>query len=196
MMVMAKKNQQYYDNLFYDELFPHAEALSTFAYHLTYNEADADDLVQDTYLKAYKSIRRYEPGTNAKAWLFRILRNSFINEYRKKSNRPTKVDYEEVVNYHNEENDSGYSSYLDLREEMFQDMMGDEVTMAINSLSDEARMVILLCDIEDFKYDEIATILEVPIGTVRSRLFRARNALKEKLKAYAASLGYKDRRGQ
>jgi RNA polymerase sigma-70 factor (ECF subfamily) len=79
---------------------------------------------------------------------------------------------------------------------MFQDMMGDEVTMAINSLSDEARMVILLCDIEDFKYDEIATILEVPIGTVRSRLFRARNALKEKLKAYAASLGYKDRRGQ
>lgn len=193
---MAKKDKQYYDHLFDHELLPHAEALSTFAYHLTYNEADADDLVQDTYLKAYKSIHLYEPGTNAKAWLFRILRNTFINAYRKKSNRPTKVDYEEVVNYHNEEHDSGYSSYLDLREEMFEGMMGDEVTLAINSLKEEARTVILLCDIEDFKYDEIATILDVPTGTVRSRLYRARNTLKEKLKAYAASLGYKDKRGK
>ena len=192
---MVKKDTQYYQDLFHHELLPHMEALSTFAYHLTYNEADADDLVQDTYLKAYKAIRSYEAGTNAKAWLFRILRNTFINEYRKKSNRPTKVDYEEVVNYHNEELDSIYSSYLDLREELFDNMMGDEVTVALNSLSDEARIVILLCDIEGFKYDEIATILDIPIGTVRSRLFRARNELKKALKVYAKSLGYKDKRG-
>ena len=193
---MVQKDKQYYDNLFENELLPHAGALSTFAYHLTYNEADADDLVQDAYLRAYKSIHSYQEGTNAKAWLFRILRNAFINEYRRKSNQPTKVDYEEVVNFHKEEDDTSYSSYLDLREEMFEGMMGDEVTMAINSLSDEARVVILLCDIEGFKYDEIATILNVPIGTVRSRLFRARNSLKEKLKAYAKSLGYQDKRGK
>jgi RNA polymerase sigma-70 factor (ECF subfamily) len=194
MMVMAKeKDQQYYDQVFDKELLPQLDALYTFAYHLTYNEEDANDLVQEAYFKAYKSIHRYQEGTNAKAWLFRILRNIFINEYRKKVSRPTQVDYEEVINYHVEE-DTNYSSYMDLREEMFQGMIGDEVTMAINALPVDFRVVILLCDIEDFKYEEISSILDIPIGTVRSRLHRARNLLKEKLSAYAASLGYKDKR--
>ncbi|GAB5552816.1 MAG: sigma-70 family RNA polymerase sigma factor [Saprospiraceae bacterium] len=194
MMVMAReKDQKYYDQVFDKELLPQLDALYTFAYHLTYNEEDANDLVQEAYFKAYKSIHRYQEGTNAKAWLFRILRNIFINEYRKKVNRPTKVDYEEVINYHVEE-DTNYSSYMDLREEMFQGMIGDEVTMAINALPVDFRVVILLCDIEDFKYEEISSILDIPIGTVRSRLHRARNLLKEKLSAYAASLGYKDKR--
>ncbi len=193
-MVMAReKDQKYYDQVFDKELLPQLDALYTFAYHLTYNEEDANDLVQEAYFKAYKSIHRYQEGTNAKAWLFRILRNIFINEYRKKVNRPTKVDYEEVINYHVEE-DTNYSSYMDLREEMFQGMIGDEVTMAINALPVDFRVVILLCDIEDFKYEEISSILDIPIGTVRSRLHRARNLLKEKLSAYAASLGYKDKR--
>lgn len=193
-MVMAReKDQKYYDQVFDKELLPQLDALYTFAYHLTYNEEDANDLVQEAYFKAYKSIHRYQEGTNAKAWLFRILRNIFINEYRKKVNRPTKVDYEEVINYHVEE-DTNYSSYMDLREEMFQGMIGDEVTLAINALPVDFRVVILLCDIEDFKYEEISSILDIPIGTVRSRLHRARNLLKEKLSAYAASLGYKDKR--
>lgn len=193
-MVMAKdKDQKYYDEVFDKELLPQLDALYTFAYHLTYNEEDANDLVQEAYFKAYKSIHRYQEGTNAKAWLFRILRNIFINEYRKKVNRPTQVDYEEVINYHVEE-DTSYSSYMDLREEMFQGMIGDEVTLAINALPVDFRVVILLCDIEDFKYEEISSILDIPIGTVRSRLHRARNLLKEKLSAYAASLGYKDKR--
>lgn len=196
MMVMAeKKDKTYYDGVFERELLPHLEALYTFAYHLTYNEEDANDLVQEAYLKAYKSIHRYQEGTNAKAWLFKILKNIFINQYRRKSNRPAKVDYQEIVNFHEEE-DSQYSSYHDLREEMFQGMMGDEVTNAINALPVDFRVVILLCDIEGFKYDEISTILDVPIGTVRSRLHRARNLLKEKLKTYAENLGYKDKRGQ
>lgn len=194
MMVMAReKDQKYYDQVFDKELLPQLDALYTFAYHLTYNEEDANDLVQEAYFKAYKSIHRYQEGTNAKAWLFRILRNIFINEYRRKVNRPTKVDYEEIINYHEEE-DTNYSSYMDLREEMFQGMIGDEVTMAINALPVDFRVVILLCDIEDFKYEEISSILDIPIGTVRSRLHRARNLLKEKLSAYAASLGYKDKR--
>lgn len=188
------KSKRYYDELFERELLPHIDALHTFAYHLCYDEEQANDLVQETYLKAYRFIDKYQEGTNAKAWLFKILKNAYINEYRKRSKRPTKVDFEEIVSYHDADNDS-ISGYFDLREEMFENMMGDEVTLAINSLPVEFRTVILLCDIEGFTYEEIAKIIDVPIGTVRSRLFRARNILKEKLLSYAKELGFKDKRG-
>lgn len=180
--------------VFNKELMPQINALYNFAYHLTYNEDDANDLVQETYLKAFRFIDKYIAGTNAKAWLFKILKNAFINQYRKKSKRPQNVDYEEIVAYHDSE-DSSYTEYTDLRQEIFEGMMGDEVTIAINSLPIDFRTVILLCDIEDFTYEEIAKIINIPIGTVRSRLHRARNMLKEKLKEYAKSMGYKDIRG-
>lgn len=183
------------ERVFEQELLPHADALNTFAYHLTYNSDDADDLVQETYLKAYRYIDRYETGTNAKAWLFKILKNGFINQYRKKSKAPTQVDIDDVTNFmNNEDVQHAGAGYTDLREEMFQHMMGDEVTLAINALPVNFRIVILLCDIEGFTYEEIAKIIDIPIGTVRSRLFRARNLLKKKLATYAASLGYKDKR--
>ncbi len=181
--------------VFEEEFLPQIDALYNFAFHLTYNEADANDLVQDTYMKAFRFIEKYDRGTNAKAWLFKILKNAFINQYRKKSKQPTKVDYEEIVSYHDEE-DTNYSSYLDLREEIFQGMMGDEVTNAINSLPVDFKTVILLCDIEGFTYEEIAKIIDIPIGTVRSRLHRARNMLKENLKVYAKSMGYEDKRNK
>jgi RNA polymerase sigma-70 factor (ECF subfamily) len=190
-VALNKKKQM---QIFNEELFPHMEALKTFAYHLTYNDQDAEDLVQETYLKAHKFIDRYISGTNAKAWLFKILKNAYINEYRKKSKRPTKVDFEEIISFHNTDKDSK-TGYNDLRVDLFHDMMGDEVTMAINSMPIDFRTVILLCDIEGFTYEEISKIIDVPIGTVRSRLFRARNMLKEKLKAYAEKMGYKDYRG-
>ena len=179
-------------NIFEDELFPHIDALKTFAYHLTYDEDDANDLVQETYMKAHRFIDKYIPGTNAKAWLFKILKNAYINEYRKKSKRPTRVDFEDIVSYH--DSDSVIPGYLDLREEIFDGMMGDEVTTAINSLPIDFRTVVLLCDVEGFTYEEISKIIDVPIGTVRSRLFRARNMLKDKLKTYAKKYGYKDKR--
>lgn len=195
MLAMTEHNdtKERYDKVFEEEFLPQIDALYTFAFHLSYNEEDANDLVQETYLKAYRFIGNYEKGTNAKAWLFKILKNAFINQYRKKSKQPTQVDYEEVANYHDEE-DSAYSSYMDLREEMFMGMMGDEVTTAINTLPVDFRVVILLCDIEGFTYEEISKIIDIPIGTVRSRLHRSRNMLKEKLKEYAESLGYKDKR--
>jgi RNA polymerase sigma-70 factor (ECF subfamily) len=183
------------DVLFERELLPHVGALQTFAYHLTYNQDDADDLVQETYMKAYRFIDKYEQGTNAKAWLFKILKNAYINEYRKKIRQPTKVDFEDIVTYHDTDDDR-ISGYSDLRQEIFENMMGDEVTTAINSLPLDFRTVILLCDIEGFTYEEIASIIDVPIGTVRSRLFRARNLLKEKLTTYATDHGYVDKRGQ
>ncbi|MEE9374416.1 MAG: sigma-70 family RNA polymerase sigma factor [Saprospiraceae bacterium] len=189
---MTKKSD--YDKIFEEELLPHIDALKTFAYHLSLNDADANDLVQETYLKAYRFIDKYEQGTNAKAWLFKILKNAYINEYRKKSKRPTQVDYEEISSYHNGEN-ANFSSYFDLRDDLFGNLMGDEITRAINTLPEDYSSVILLCDIEGFTYEEISKIIEVPIGTVRSRLFRARNLLKNKLKKYAEKRGYTDFRG-
>lgn len=184
------------DQLFERELLPHIDALTTFAYHLTYNEEDAKDLVQETFMKAYRAIRSYVEGTNAKAWLFKILKNGYINQYRKKSRRPAKVDFEEFIGYQDKEESSNVSEYQDLRTEIFENLMGDEVTVAINSLPIDFRTVILLCDVEGFTYEEIAKIIDIPIGTVRSRLHRARNMLKEKLKKYAETLGFQDKRSR
>lgn len=179
--------------IFDEELLPHIDALHTFAYHLAYDDDQAKDLVQETYLKAYRFIDKYQTGTNAKAWLFKILKNAYINEYRKKSKRPQQVDLEDFISYHDTSEESKVQ-YLDLREEIFETMMGDQVTNAINSLPVDFRTVVLLCDIEGFSYEEISKIIDIPIGTVRSRLFRARNMLKEKLKEYAESKGYEDKR--
>ncbi len=192
---MSRPAKTQNDEVFETELLPHIDALKTFAFHLSYDEDDANDLVQETYMKAHRFIDKYEQGTNAKAWLFKILKNAYINEYRKKSKRPTRVDFEDIVSYHDSD-DSRVPGYLDLREEIFASMMGDEVTIAINSLPIDFRTVVLLCDVEGFTYEEISKIIDVPIGTVRSRLFRARNMLKEKLKRYAENLGYEDKRGR
>lgn len=177
------------DKIFHKEFLPQIDALYNFAFHLAYNEEDANDLVQETYLKAYRFIDSYDEGTNAKAWLFKILKNAFINEYRKKSKQPSKVDYEDFVGYHDSDDQSNVE-YVDLRHEIFQGMIGDEVTKALNSLPVDFRTVVLLCDVEGFSYEEIARITDIPIGTVRSRLHRARNMLKDKLKKYANILGY------
>jgi RNA polymerase sigma-70 factor (ECF subfamily) len=127
--------------------------------------------------------------------LFKILKNAYINEYRKKVKRPVKVDFEEIISYHEQDN-SDNILFADLREDLFTQVMGDEVTLAIDALPEDFRTVILLCDIEGFSYEEIAKILDIPIGTVRSRLFRARNMLKDMLRVYAESLGYDDVRGK
>ncbi|WP_236587951.1 sigma-70 family RNA polymerase sigma factor [Marivirga aurantiaca] len=179
--------------VFNKEFMPHIDAMYNFAYRLTLDEDDAKDLVQETYLKAFRFIKSFEEGTNAKAWLFRILKNSFINNYRKTSKQPNKVDYQEVESYYNSESvDEKITT--DLRVETVQHMIGDEITNALNSLDIDFRTVIILCDLEGFTYEEMAKILDIPIGTVRSRLHRARNLLKEKLVNYATSMGYKDKR--
>ncbi len=175
--------------IFNDEFMPHINAMYNFAYRLTLDQDDSKDLLQDTYLKAFRFIDSFQKGTNAKAWLFRILKNSFINDYRKKSKEPSKVDYQEVETYYNSE-DVDRQITPDLRVEALRDMIGDEISNALNSLDVDFRTVIILCDLEGFKYDEMAKILDIPIGTVRSRLHRARNLLKEKLSTYAKQMGY------
>lgn len=189
------EKQQYSDSertsIFDNEFMPHINSMYNFAYRLTLDEDDAKDLLQDTYLKAFRFIDSFQQGTNAKAWLFRILKNSFINDYRKRSKEPSKVDYQEVESYYNSE-DVDRQITPDLRVETLQDMIGDEISNALNSLDVDFRTVIILCDLEGFKYDEMAKILDIPIGTVRSRLHRARNLLKEKLSEYAKKMGYKN----
>lgn len=180
--------------IFENEFMPHADSMYNFAYRLTNDEDDSNDLLQDTFMKAFRFVNSFQQGTNAKAWLFRILKNSFINDYRKKSKEPTKVDYNEVESVYNSTEDAEYERTTDLRIDAVQDMIGDEVAMALNSLPVDFRTVIILCDIEGFTYEEMAKILDIPIGTVRSRLHRARNLLKEKLRSYAKSMGYKELR--
>lgn len=178
-----------HDKIFEEEFLPHADSLTNFAYYLVQDENDVEDLVQDTFLKAYRAAGSYEEGTNSKAWLFRIMKNTFINEYKRRQRRGKKVDYEEIITFHDEE-DSPLTSYTDLRTEIFNSMMGDEMMKAINDLPVDYRTILLLCYVEEFQYEELAAIFEIPIGTVRSRLARARGLLKEKLKDYASSLGY------
>jgi RNA polymerase sigma factor (sigma-70 family) len=178
-------------NIFNNEFMPHINSMYNFAYRLTLDSDDSKDLLQDTYLKAYRFIDSFQQGTNAKAWLFRILKNSFINDYRKKSKEPSKVDYQEVESFYNSE-DVDRQITPDLRVEALKDMIGDEISNALNSLDVDFRTVIILCDLEGFKYDEMAKILDIPIGTVRSRLHRARNLLKEKLSEYAKQMGYEN----
>lgn len=178
------------DAEFEKEFLPLLDALYNFAFRLTLDEDDANDLVQETYMKAYRFYASYELGTNAKAWMFRILKNSFINEYRKKSKQPAKVDYQDVETFYNSDSvDRDITT--DLRVDTVQDMLGDEVTNALNSLAVDFRTAIILCDLEGFTYEEMAKILDIPIGTVRSRLHRARNLLRDKLQAYANNMGYK-----
>ncbi|HEX8545889.1 MAG TPA: sigma-70 family RNA polymerase sigma factor [Cytophagaceae bacterium] len=179
------------DAQFEKEFMPLINSLYNFAYRLTLDEDDANDLVQETFLKAYRFFNSYEQGTNAKAWLFRILKNSFINDFRKKSKEPSKVDYQEVESFYNSD-DIDENITTDLRVESLQDMIGDEVANALNSLAVDFRTIIILCDLEGFTYEEMAKILDIPIGTVRSRLHRARNLLKDKLREYAGTMGFKE----
>ncbi len=180
-----KEKTEIFDN----EFMPHVDSMYNFGYRLTFDEDDAKDLVQDTYLKAFRFINSFQRGTNAKAWLFRILKNSFINEFRKKSKQPSKVDYSEVEQYYNSD-DAGENITTDLRIETVQHMIGDEISGALNAIPVDFRTVIILSDLEGFTYEEMSKILDIPIGTVRSRLHRARNMLKEKLAVYAKEMGY------
>jgi RNA polymerase sigma factor (sigma-70 family) len=178
------------NKVFEVEFYPHMDALYNFGYRLTLDEDDANDLVQETYLKAFRFIETYQRDTNAKAWLFRIMKNSFINDFRKKTKEPVKTDYDEVEQVYNSE-EAHYTATVDLRQEIFGGILGDEITQALNSIPVDFRLIVLLSDIEGFTYEEMSKIIGIPIGTVRSRLHRARNMMKDKIKEYARSQGYK-----
>lgn len=175
---------------FEDEIIPQLDAMYNFALRLTSDPSDAEDLVQDTIVKAFRFFNSYEKGTNAKAWLFRILKNSYINNYRKKSKQPNQVDYDEVATFY-ETIRAERTDTSDLEDKMFRDLIDDDISNALDELPEDFRTVVLLCDIEGFTYEEIANMLDVPIGTIRSRLHRGRNLLKAELLEYAEKRGYR-----
>lgn len=181
-------DQTRHTRVFEQELLPLLDAVYSFASRLTNDSNRADDLVQETFLKAWRFVGSYTPGTNAKAWLFRICKHSYINEYRAKARMPHQVDLEDVRIIHNDD-EVVVPRYFGLQEEMGAQNMGDEMLKALEALSEDFRTVVLL-DLEDFTYEEIATLIGRPIGTVRSRLHRARNIMADHLREYAGKYGY------
>src|SRR5574341_846166 len=171
--------------------FPHMDALYSTALRMTRNQLDAEDLVQDVSLRAYRFFEKFEEGTNFKAWIFKILTNTFINRYRKKIREPQQVEFERVEYFYTErpkERDDKYETRYD--EAQYADLFDDEINAALRKLSYDFRAVVILCDIEGFSYKEIAAIIGTPIGTVMSRLSRARQQLQKHLRDYAQREGF------
>ncbi len=166
--------------VFEREAFPLMDSLYNSALKLTYNEDDAKDLVQDTFFKGFRFLHQFERGTSMHAWLFRIMKNTFINNYRKKVKQPSKVDFDEVEPFLDRiVLDKDFTS--EEIEHILNNSLSDEVNEALMKLPEEFRLVLVLSDMEGFSYKEIADIMEIPIGTVRSRLSRARKAMFNKL---------------
>lgn len=171
---------------FEEEALPHLDSVYRVALRLAGDETQAEDLVQETMLKAYRSWHQYRPGTNVRAWLLTIVRHTFINEYRKRRRAGTEIDVSQV---------EAFTVFPEVQEvdpegRFFDQIVDDEVLRAIDALPDEFREALILSDVEGLAYAEIAQVTEVPVGTVKSRLFRARQALQRELYDYAVEMGY------
>ncbi|KKM71527.1 hypothetical protein LCGC14_1429760, partial [marine sediment metagenome] len=150
----------------------------------------ADDLVQETFLRAFKFLKNDKEIDNAKAWLFKILINTFINKYRKDKREPSLVDFDSVEAFHESIQEEAQMSSITENEAELDKLLDDDVKKALEELPDDFRMVILLSTVEGFSYKEISDIVKCPIGTVMSRIYRGRKMLKEKLAGYARKHGY------
>jgi RNA polymerase sigma-70 factor (ECF subfamily) len=167
----------------------YAPQLYSAALRMTRNSADAEDLVQETYLKAYRSFGSFETGTNLRAWLFRILTNTFINTYRAKQRRPIESDLGEIEDLYMYRRLPSLGTTRSAEDQLFDLFTDDEVKEALESLPENFRMPVLLADVEGFSYKEIAEMLDVPIGTVMSRLHRGRKGMQKRLWDYAEARG-------
>ena len=167
------------------------DGLYSAAMRMTRNQADAEDLVQETYLKAYRAFGGFEEGTNLRAWLYRILTNTYINIYRARQRRPIETDVEDVEElylYRRLADDSGTLS-RSAEDEALAGITDVELKEALESLPEAFRLAVVLADVEGFSYSEIAEITDVPKGTVMSRIHRGRKALEKALLPYAQARG-------
>jgi RNA polymerase sigma-70 factor, ECF subfamily len=170
----------------------YARQLYSAALRMTRNPADAEDLVQETYLKAYRAYHTFEAGTNLKAWLYRILTNTYINRYRKESRRPTEVDLgtvEDLYLYRRIGSEESAEAARTTEERVLDGLVESDIKKAVEDLPENFRIPVLLADLEGFSYKEIADILDIPIGTVMSRLHRGRKAMQKSLWEFAVKRG-------
>ncbi len=172
------------------EAMPHTDALYRTALRMTKNDNDAEDLVQETMVKAYRFWDKFEQGSNCRAWLFKIMTNIFINDYRSKSRAPQSVDVDDI------DDNYLYSQLVTQSDEdnperkLFAKIFDEDVRKAIEELPDDFRLVVVLSFLEGFAYQEIAEIADLQLGTVKSRLHRGRKLLQKKLMDYAIKNGY------
>lgn len=167
-----------------EEALTHIDSLYRTAVRMSGNPADAEDLVQETYLRAFRSLHQFRLGTNLRAWLFKILTNAFINEYRKRTRRPRSTSLDNVEDYYlyNHLIDSGIQPAISRPEdEVLASIPDTAILKALDELPEPFRDVVLLTDVEGFAYREVAEILSIPVGTVMSRLHRARRRLQRSL---------------
>ena len=178
---------------FLDEAIPHMDAVYRFALRLAGTQDSAEDLVQDTYFRAFRAWEQYTPGTRCKSWLFTICRNVFLRK-RERGQRHdeilTETAYEDPRALSREAPVFAASKGTDPEGEFFNSIVDEEILRAIGDLPDEYRVAVVLSDLEDLSYNEIAEIMEIPVGTVKSRLFRGRRQLQDRLHAYAVEMGY------
>jgi RNA polymerase sigma-70 factor, ECF subfamily len=177
---------------FTEQAMEHMSALYTAALRMTRNHADAEDLLQETYLKAFRAFDTFHEGTNLKAWLYRILTNTYINTYRARKRRPEQTEIEDVEDLYLYRRLGGLEAAAAGRsaeDEVLAHFTDAEVKEAVESLPDQFRLAVLLADVEGFSYKEIAEIMDVPIGTVMSRLHRGRRALQKRLYDFGRSRG-------
>ena len=173
---------------FQEEALPLLDQLYGGALRLTRNPPDAEDLVQDTYMKAFQNFRSFKPGTNLKAWLYRIMTNTYINQYRKVQRRPTTQPTDEITDYQLMSTSTHESTGLESAEVVaLKGLPDSQISDALNALSEENRMVVYYADVEGLAYKEIAEIMETPIGTVMSRLHRGRKQLRDALQGVLAN---------
>jgi RNA polymerase sigma-70 factor (ECF subfamily) len=172
------------------EALPHMDALLRTALRLTKNQSDAEDLVQEAFTKAYRFWDKFEPGSNCRAWLFKIMTNIFINNYRSKSRSPLTANLDEIDDNYLYGQLAGADSSDNPEKDFFAKILDDDVKKAIDNLPDDFRLVAVLSFLEGFSYQEIADIADLQLGTVKSRLHRGRKLLQAELYDYAVKNGY------
>jgi RNA polymerase sigma-70 factor (ECF subfamily) len=177
---------------FADDAMQYTKQLYAAAMRMTRNPADAEDLVQETFLKAYRAYDSFTAGTNLKAWLYRILTNTYINKYRKASRRPDEVDLgnvEDLYLYRRIGSEESVEAARTTEDRVLDGLVESDIKKAVEALPENFRIPVLLADLEGLSYQEIADILDIPIGTVMSRLHRGRKAMQKALWEYASKRG-------